>query len=77
MNYTIATLDEVHGNLKLNFDCAGNKYLVGIYNAETKEYTHRTFDNIEVAIKKFSDLSAMILKGLYPEEEKREFLLQN
>ena len=77
MNYTIVTLNETHGNLKLNFDKSGNQYLVGIYNTETKEYTHRTFDDIEQALYKFNELSAMIIKGLYSEQHKREFLLKD
>lgn len=77
MHYTIATLEQVHGNLRLNFDKCGNQYLVGIRNAETKEYTHRIFDNIEQAIYKFNELSAMIIKGLYSEQHKREFLLKD
>ena len=77
MHYTIATLKQVHGNLQIEFDKAGNQYLVGIYNCDTKEYTHREFTNIEQAIYKFNELSAMIIKGLYSEQHKREFLLQD
>ena len=77
MNYTIATLNETQGNLKLNFDKLGNQYLIGIYNTETKEYTHRTFDDIEQSLYKFNELSAMIIKGLYSEQHKREFLLKD
>lgn len=76
MHYTIATLNEKHGNLTLNFDKAGNAYLVGLYNNKTQEYTHKTFISIEQAIYKFNELSAMIIKGLYSEQCKREFLQQ-
>ena len=77
MHYTIAELNEVHGNLKLNFDKIGNQYLVGIYNTNTKEYTHRTFDRRQQALKKFSDLSIMIIEGLHSEQRKREFLQED
>lgn len=45
MNYTIGEFNEVHGNLTITFDKSGNGYTVGIYNRESKEYTHRTWVN--------------------------------
>ena len=77
MHYTIATLKQAQGDLQINFDKCGNQYLVGIRNNDTKEYTHRTFDDIEQAVKKFNELSAMIIKGLFSEQDKRRFLLQD
>ncbi len=49
MNYTIATTEEVHGNLCLNIDKNGNEYTVGLFNEATKEYTHRSFKTIDDA----------------------------
>lgn len=77
MHYTIATLKEAHSDLQLNFDKYGKQYLIGIYNTETTAYTFRKFDDIEQAVKKFNELSAMIIKGLYSEQRKREFLLND
>lgn len=75
MHYNIATLEQAHGVLSVNFDKCGNQYLVGIRNAETREYTHRTFDDIEQAARKFIELTEAILKGLGSEQWKRQLLL--
>ena len=80
MNYTIAVLEECNmgeGNLKLNIDRSGNKYLVGLYNIVTKVYTHRMFDTIDDAFKIFNKLSEWIVKSYYDEEYKRDYLLNN
>lgn len=75
MSHTIATLEETQGNLSINLDSTGNKYLVGIYNNETKEYTHKTFDTMDSAYAAFSMLSKYVCLSLYTEKEKRGFLL--
>ena len=78
MNYTIAVLEECNfgeGKLNLTIDRSGNKYLVGLYNTDTKEYTYNTFDSIDDAFKVFSQLSEWIIKSYYTEECKRHYLL--
>lgn len=77
MNYTIATLEQHHGNLKLSFESQGNSWGVYLYNTDTKELTTKKFKDIEQAINKFNTLSAFIIKGLYSEIEKREILLED
>lgn len=77
MDYTIAILEQAHGNLKLYFDKNGNKYAVRLYNTETKEMTSKKFESIEKAQEKFNTLSASIIQWLYTEEKKREILLED
>ena len=79
MNYTIAELEECnmgYGHLKHNIDVSGDKYLVGLYNDETKQFTHRVFRTIDQAYTFFGKLSEWIVKGLYTEDEKRKYLAE-
>jgi hypothetical protein len=75
MHYTIASLEEVHGNLTLNLDSSGNKYVVGLYNKDTKEYTHTEFETIGNAYAVFETLARCICMSLYSYEEKKEMLI--
>jgi hypothetical protein len=75
MNYTIAMLDEVHGECSLNLDSHGNKYLVGLYNKTTKDYAHRTLDSIDGAYDVFETLSKAICLGLYSFADKKKLLM--
>ena len=77
MNYTIAVLEECNmgeGKLRLNIDRSGNQYLVGLLNTDTHEYSYRVFDTIDTAYIVFSTLSEWIIKSLYSEDKKREYL---
>lgn len=74
MNYTIAETKEVHGNLCLNIDQNGNEYTVGLFNEETKEYTHRSFKTIDDALTVYKTLVELIVKGYGTEEYKRNVL---
>jgi hypothetical protein len=74
MSYIIAIIEDVQGDISVNFDHVGNKYLVGIYNKTTKEYTHKTFKSRQNAKTIFSSLSNMILDQEYSEQYKRSFL---
>nr|DAJ52034.1 MAG TPA: hypothetical protein [Caudoviricetes sp.] len=74
MNYTIATTEEVHGNLYLNIDKNGNEYTVGLFNEVTKEYTHRSFKTIDEALTVYKTLVELIVKGYGTEEYKRNVL---
>lgn len=75
MNYTIARTDETQGDLSVNYDINGNRYLIGIYNKESREYTHKTFDTREEAEKAYLTVVSWILNGLYSEADKRQMLL--
>jgi hypothetical protein len=74
MIYTIACLEEVQGTIQLNFVKTGNKYLVGIYNKETTEYEHKTYETIEAAYKVFEKLSKAIIEGCYSYQARKEML---
>lgn len=74
MNYTIATTKEVHGNLCLNIDQNGNEYTVGLFNEETKEYTHRSFKTIDEALTVYKTLVELIIRRYGTEEYKRNVL---
>lgn len=75
MIYTIATLS--CRDIDLTIDTKGNKYTVGLYNKESKQYTHNDFDNLNDAYKVFEKLSSWLIYGLYSEESKRDYLLTN
>lgn len=74
MNYTIATTEEAHGNLSLNIDKDGNEYTVGLFNEETKEYTHRSFKTTDGALTVYKTLVELIVNGYGTEEYKRKVL---
>lgn len=74
MIYTIAILEEAQGNLKLIFDKNGNQYTISLYNTETHDNSHKTFDNITDAYKVFEKLSSWIIFSYYSEKNKRQFL---
>jgi len=74
MNYTIAIIEDVQGVIRVNLDKSGNKYLVGVYNTETKEYLHNTFSNINEANDIFQKLSLAIITGAYSYEQRKQIL---
>ena len=74
MIYTIAILEDVQGTLKLILDKAGNKYTITLYNKETKDSTHNTFDTLPDAYKVFEKLSSWIIFSYYSEAAKRQYL---
>ena len=74
MSYTIAIVEDVQGDISVNFDHVGNKYSVGIYNKTTKVYTYKIFKSTQHAKKTFTSLSNMILDQEYSEQYKRSFL---
>ena len=77
MNYTILKTDVVFTNESVNLDKNGNKYTVGIYNSESKQYSHRDFDTIEEALAKYSRIVELYGLSLYTEEQKRQILLHD
>ena len=76
MNYTIAILQDVHNDVKINIDKNGNKYTVGIYNEITKEYTHKSFNEMQEAYKVFENLSKSVVSGCYSYEQRKAFLIE-
>lgn len=63
MNYTIASLDDVQGNMTLELASSGNKTLVQMYNKDTKKLYSKEFDNRESAYKVFERIAQCICLG--------------
>ena len=76
MYYTIGIFEEVHGDLKVYFDCSGNEYVVMIRNSETKICTNKRFKNRLSAVKAYQEVIMWFLEGLYSEEDKRTMLTE-
>ncbi len=74
MNYTIASLHAVSFGQVLTLDKNGNKYVVGLYNEETKEYTHKSFDSIDEAYTIFEKLSRCICFGDYSYKDRKAMI---
>jgi len=74
MNFTIAEMVDIQGDIKVKYGKDGNKYTVGIRNEETKEYTHNTYASKEDAYKVFSKLTKAIIDGCYSYEQRKSFL---
>lgn len=75
MNYTIASIEDVRGTITVEFEKSGNKYLVGIYETETKEFTHKKYDEMETAYSVFEKLSKAIITGCYSYEDRKGMLV--
>lgn len=74
MHYTIAVMEDVHFGQRVNFDSVGNKYLVGLYEEETKTYVHKTYDSQEEAYEHFEKISKAIITSCYSFEQRKGFL---
>ena len=74
MNYTIASMNDVNFSQVLSLGKNGNKYVVGLYNEETKEYTHKSFDSIDEAYTIFEKLSRCICFGNYSYKDRKAMI---
>jgi len=74
MHYTVAIIEDIQGNVKVNFDKTGNKFVVGLYNKKTKEYTAKIFNDTESGYLIFEKLSRAIIDGCYNYEDRKEML---
>jgi len=74
MNYAIASLYDVNFGQVLTLDKNGNKYVVGLYNEKTKEYTHKSFDSIDEAYTIFEKLSRCICFGDYSYKDRKAMI---
>lgn len=62
MHYTLLMTEEVQGNQTLQLDKNGNQYTVGIYNKDTKEYKHITYDTISEARDKYMEMCCLMIE---------------
>ena len=76
MHYTIAEMDEIHGDVKLNFDKKGDYYTVGLYHKILREYTHKDFTDGADALARFLKLTSYILTGRYSYSDRKRLLLE-
>jgi len=74
MHYTIATMKDVHGKIEVDFNINGNQYQVGIYEADTKNYKHRTYRTQAEAYAIFERLANAIITGCYSLDERLAML---
>ena len=74
MNYTIASFEQVHGNLNIDISASGNKYVVGIWDKEKHESTTKTFDSLQDAYKVYEKLISWCVFGYYKDSDKKQFL---
>ena len=74
MNYTIATFEQVHGNLNIDISKSGNKYVVGIWDKEEHASTNKTFDSLQDAYKVYEKLISWCVFGYYTDKAKKQFL---
>jgi len=75
MNYTIATTEDVQGEIQVEYVKDGNEYLVGIYHKELKEYTSKRFTRKEDAQARYLKLVSCILDGTYDYKWRKRLLL--
>lgn len=75
MHYTIASLNDVHFDQILNLDSSGNQYVVCLYHKDTKEATHKRFDDIYSAYTLFEKLTRCICLGEYSYNDRKAMLV--
>ena len=76
MNYTIASLEDIHHDITINFDKNGNRYTVGMWHKELHEYTHKDFEDCEEARERFLMMARYILEGRYAYVDRKRLLLE-
>ena len=74
MHYTIASFEQVYGNLTIDICSSGNQYVVGIWDKEEHASTTKTFDSLQEAYKVFEKLVSWCVFGYYKDSDKKEFL---
>lgn len=77
MNYTLLSLNEIHGNLRIDLVKNGNEYNVNLYNTETKELTRRETKTLKDASRLFHGLTELLINSYGNEQYKRNYLLNN
>ena len=71
MNYTIATMTDIHNDINIDFDKSGNMYMICLRNTESNELTYKKFANHADAVELFNKLSTAILTGCYSYEDRK------
>ena len=72
MNYMIAHFEEAATNMNLDIVKNGNKYYVEL--SKDMLYASRSYETIDEAFTKFSEMAECLVKGLYSNEKKIELL---
>ena len=78
MNYTLVTMEEVHGNDFIGIDADGNKYSVYLGHKEEGMdtiFSSRKFDTLLEAYAIYEKLASFFVFGLYSYKERKSFLL--
>ena len=76
MNYTIASLKDIHNNIALDLVQNGNKEEVHLYNEETRELTcSRTLESNE-ATKLYLKMTEIIIKCEYSYEDRKKMIVE-
>lgn len=76
MHYTLLLTEEIQGNQTLELDKSGNQYVVGIYNKDTKEYKHITYNRIEDAREKYLEMCTLFIMCEYSWKDRVEILFK-
>ena len=74
MSYTIATFDQVQGNLIIDISTCGNQWVVSIWDKEEHASTTARFDTLEDAYKVYEKMVAWSVFSYYSDEDKKTFL---
>ena len=72
MNYTIATMKEVHTDFEIAYEKSGNLYnVLIIYRDDDERIMHyNQYENVDEACKVYLKLAEAILKGMYSLEDR-------
>ena len=77
MTYNIISTEDYAGSQELELIKNGNKYIVQLYNRETKECVRILLENIEQAISIYKKFVDFMIRGHYSFEQRANILKKN
>lgn len=74
MNWTIATMKDVHNGQEISIDKSGSTYTVWLANTATNERTHKSYKTMDEAYTVFEKLAHAIVTGWYSYQDRKAML---
>lgn len=74
MNYTIATMQDIHGNQEIGLDKHGNQYMVWHNNKAWESFNRQNFNTLDEAERLFLALARCFIRGEWSAEDRLEIM---
>lgn len=76
MDFTIASVDDVSGQVHYSIDKVGNKYAVRAHSDKNGRNVSRSFDELTGAYVVFEKIVGWIVFGMYSDNDRMDFILK-